>query len=88
MGWLVRKISRARWKELEELESGAIAADAVTKDLKTEGNQLSLWTCENPGESSELRKAILALTARTTEVPRCKASQTDPFFSLTSVPLW
>ncbi len=59
---LARKISRAKWDERDELADGEIAADAVTGDLRTRGNALSLWLCGSGGDS-EIRSVVLALAA-------------------------
>jgi hypothetical protein len=58
-----RKISyRAKWGACDGLDEGEIAADAVTLDLKTSGNELSFWSCSS-GCESELRETVLALAA-------------------------
>lgn len=59
---LARKISRAKWDERDDLGAGEIAADAVTGDLRTSGNALSLWLC-GAGGDSEIRSVVLALAA-------------------------
>lgn len=63
MVWVVRKISKAKWKKPagEGSKSDTIAADAVTADLRTEKNQLSFWLCIDPRDSAELNKVVLAL---------------------------
>ncbi len=61
MVWVVRKISQAKWLEQETLEPGAIAADAVTTDLRTNSNGLSLWICEDPTDRNELHQVVIAL---------------------------
>lgn len=55
MPYLIRRISRAKWDEIEE---GEVSADAITNDLKTFRNDLSVWYISN---KEELSKAILAL---------------------------
>lgn len=62
MKYLVRKVSRAKWEIKAELPSGSIAADAVTTDLKTQGNELSLWFCAAESDE-ELTDIVLALVA-------------------------
>lgn len=59
---LVRMISPAKWKQDSDLSSGAIAADAVTGDLRTVQNRLSFWRCvtSNP---LEIERVALALAA-------------------------
>jgi hypothetical protein len=59
---LARKIARAKWEQNPELGDGEIAADAVTGDLRTTGNALSLWRCASSAED-DLKRAVLALAA-------------------------
>ncbi|HEC31519.1 MAG: hypothetical protein DRG59_06000 [Deltaproteobacteria bacterium] len=61
MTYLVRKISRAKWEPREELGIDAISADAVTSDLRTSGNCLSLWEYTKAADEKELREIALAL---------------------------
>ena len=61
MGHVVRKISRAKWDPKEELGSDAISADAVTSDLRTNGNCLSFWECTDANSEIELHEIVLAL---------------------------
>lgn len=61
MGHVVRKISRAKWDPKEELGSDAISADAVTSDLRTNGNCLSFWECIDANNEIELHEIVLAL---------------------------
>jgi len=61
MGYIVRKISRAKWEPKEELGVDAISADAVTADLRTTGNCLSFWECSDPNDKSKLDEIALAL---------------------------
>lgn len=61
MGYIVRKISRAKWEPKEELGVDAISADAVTVDLRTTGNCLSFWECSDPNDREELKEIALAL---------------------------
>lgn len=60
--FLARKISRAKWNPKEELSKGEISADAVTADLRTEGNALSCWQCGG-GTDAEVEEAVLAIAA-------------------------
>lgn len=60
MAWLVRKVSRAKWEPT--LGTKKISADAVTGDLRTSNNELSLWKIAS-SERAELEKAALALAA-------------------------
>lgn len=43
MRFLVRIINRAKWNPQPGLDSAEIPADAVTVDLRTQGNRLSFW---------------------------------------------
>jgi hypothetical protein len=61
MGHVVRKISRAKWDPKEERGIDAISADAVTSDLRTNGNCLSFWECSDADCELELREIVLAL---------------------------
>jgi hypothetical protein len=56
MVYLVRKIAPAKWSSARSLE--VLSADALTADLRTTDNTLSLW--EISGED-ELNDAVLAL---------------------------
>lgn len=61
--YLVRKYSRAKWSS-DELDSDAIPADGVTADLRSRGNELSVWACENKDGSPEnLEGVVIALAA-------------------------
>jgi len=63
MGYMVRKISRAKWDLKSGLSGDFISADAVTSDLRTSNNCLSLWFCNDPNENIELSSVVLALVA-------------------------
>ena len=56
MTYLVRKIAPAKWSGVQSLET--LSADALTADLRTTNNTLSLW--EIDGED-KLNNAVLAL---------------------------
>lgn len=60
--FLARKISCAKWNSQATVEDGEIAADAVTVDLRTTGNTLSFWTCDDVNNAT-LREVVLALAA-------------------------
>ena len=68
--YLARKISRAKWDPKEDLADGEIAADAVTADLRTNGNRLSLWRCGD-GTPEQIDDVVLALTASYDQVGVC-----------------
>jgi hypothetical protein len=56
MAYLVRKIAPAKWSGVQSLET--LSADALTADLRTTDNTLSLWAI---GSKDELSDAVLAL---------------------------
>jgi hypothetical protein len=56
MSYLVRKIAPAKWSDTSSLE--ALSADALTADLRTRDNTLSLWEIDS---EDELDDAVLAL---------------------------
>ena len=60
--FLARKITRAKWESKQQLDFGEIPADAVTIDLKTDGNALSFWQCPTD-ESKDIEEAALAIAA-------------------------
>ena len=68
--FLARKISRAKWDPKDDLADGEIAADAVTADLRTNGNRLSLWRCGD-GTPEESDDVVRALTASYDQVGVC-----------------
>lgn len=67
--YLVRKISRAKWDRTSGIRDGEISADAVTADLRTTGNSLSLWVSADAGGGG-LDDAVLALVAGAERVDR------------------
>lgn len=60
--FLARKISRSKWDAQGEPGQGEISADAITGDLRTQGNRLSLWRCSTK-KKSDVDEAILAIAA-------------------------
>lgn len=60
--FLLRKISHAKWDPSKGWSEVKISADAVTADLRTQDNMLSLWKCGD-GEEVEIEGAALALIA-------------------------
>jgi hypothetical protein len=59
---LARKLKRARWgTPTTGIAAGAIPADAITQDLKTESNQLSFWEFDDT--SIAFKEAALAFVA-------------------------
>ncbi len=69
MPYLARKISFAKWEPKDGLEPHEIPADAITGDLRTTDNALSLWSCEVADQPS-LRRAALALAASADRVDK------------------
>lgn len=65
--FLIRKITRSKWKPNAKVREGEIAADTITSDLRTTGCTLSCWASNledgvTPDESS-CKDAILALVS-------------------------
>jgi hypothetical protein len=57
---LVRKISRAKWQTFVHENGKPVTADAVTGDLRTRYNNLSLWKIS---DLSEIHEAALAIVS-------------------------
>jgi len=58
-----RKVNhRTKWGNVEGFAAGEICSDAVTRDLATQNNELSFWSCTSPDEQ-ELQEAVLAMAA-------------------------
>ncbi len=76
MGFLTRKISRAKWQDNGDLDDGEIQADAVTADLKTTGNTLSFWARETV-EDADLQQAILAVATGLERIDRLDIAWVD-----------
>ena len=68
--FLARKIARAKWDATRNSErglaEGEISADAVTADLRTQGDTLSFWQCytEANGDVEDVVLAIAAASDR------------------------
>lgn len=60
MSFLVRKINKAKWYQIDIMESDEVSADAITNCLKTSKNTLSVWHIET---EEDLEKAVLAIVA-------------------------
>ena len=60
MSYLIRKISRAKWRGCDEDVSSPLTADAITNCLKTTGNTLSVWFAENDEALMPAKVALLA----------------------------
>ncbi len=62
--FLARKITRAKWETMHGLSAGEIPADAVTIDLKTQGNSLSFWQCPTDARGDVDEAALAIAVAR------------------------
>ena len=62
MPFLAKTITRAKWPTAKEVSTGEIPADAVTIDLRTQGNSLSFWQC-NSDKKDDIEEAALAIAA-------------------------
>jgi hypothetical protein len=60
MSYLVRKINKAKWYQIDIEHDDNVSADAITNCLKTTKNTLSVWKVEN---EEDLDQAVLALVA-------------------------
>jgi hypothetical protein len=60
MTLLVRKISKAKWYQLDIAVSYDVSADALTNCLRTTKNTLSVWKIDT---EDDLNQAVLALVA-------------------------
>ena len=61
VNFLARMIRAQRWEPGPG--EGEIAADAVTSDLRTKDNELSMWLCSGNEDLSTLEAVALALAA-------------------------
>ena len=77
MAYLVRKITRAKWEPGEDLARDEIPADAVTADLRTNGNVLSFWQLDMPSKDSEICRIALALATAAERVDRMDLTWID-----------
>jgi hypothetical protein len=60
VGYFVRKIETAKWKQNDICHGEDISADAVTISLKTTGNCLSVWKIE---KECDIQDAVLAIVS-------------------------
>jgi hypothetical protein len=60
MSLLVRKIDKGKWLQMDIENVGNVSADAITNDLKTTSNKLSVWEIAS---SDDIDQAVLAMTA-------------------------
>ena len=68
MQYLAHIIRRSRWEEKLPADPEDVAADAVTHDLKTLGQTLSVWRCDTTED--EMREVALAFA--------CTMREPDP----------
>jgi hypothetical protein len=74
MGLLVRKISKAKWQTGAIEGRSPVSADAITCDLRTKENRLSVWLVAN---TDELDEAVLALTSQHQELDTIDVAALD-----------
>lgn len=68
MGFLVRKITKSKWFNVNDIQNEIldpddISADALTSCLRTSKNTLSLWRVDDIENEDELNTIVLALVA-------------------------
>jgi hypothetical protein len=69
MEYLARKITRSKWaKEAEGMRPGDIRADAITGCLRTSGDALSVWECDD--DPADVAETILALAAAGNQIAK------------------
>ena len=62
--FLARKISFPKWETHPDLSAGEIQADAITADLRTFGNKLSVWRCGDAKPAyGDIQEAALAMAS-------------------------
>lgn len=58
--YLIRKINKSKWLQINILEEDDVTADAITNCLKTTKNTLSVWEIEN---EYDINDAVLAIVS-------------------------
>jgi len=58
--YLIRKINRSKWFQIDIISNNDVSADAITNCLKTTKNTLSVWAIES---EDDLNNAILAIVS-------------------------
>lgn len=58
--YLIRKINKAKWFQVDIMNDDDVSADAITNCLKTIKNTLSVWNIES---EDDIDKAILAIVS-------------------------
>lgn len=66
---VVRMITRSKWEPKLDDQVGEIPADAVTGDLRTQGNTLSFWRLSS-GTEEHLEDVVLAIAAGRNEIDK------------------
>ena len=62
--FLARKISRSKWRPHQDLAQWELQADAITGDLRTVGNALSVWHCgDEDAAEKDIKEAALAMAS-------------------------
>jgi|GEM_PF-960105 len=80
MSFFIRKISRAKWETEGRFASGQIPADAVTADLRTRNNSMSLWHIDKPSNDNELCDIALAFVAAADRIETMDLAWVDKEF--------
>jgi hypothetical protein len=65
---LVRKISQAKWRGCAAEADKPLPADAVTADLRTQGNCLSVWRMASVEEITEIALAVVSSQERLDDI--------------------
>lgn len=65
MSLLVRKIDRAKWEQTDIRNGADVSADAITGDLRTTANTLTVWEIES---LDDLEEAVLAIVSAGTHL--------------------
>jgi len=58
--YLIRKINKAKWFQINIFDDDDVSADAITNCLKTTRNTLSVWNIES---EDDVDKAVLAIVS-------------------------
>ena len=58
--YLIRKINKAKWFQVDIINDSDVSADAITNCLTTSRNKLSVWNIEN---EDDIEQAVLAIAS-------------------------
>jgi len=58
--YLIRKINKSKWYQINIMEDDDVSADAITNCLKTTGNTLSVWSIDS---EEDIDEAVLAIAS-------------------------